>query len=188
MRKEVSVASAVVLAAGASSRMGHPKALLPMGSQKLLEAHLSVLTTHCAEVVVVGGALKEEIALICRAFGAHFVHNADWATTMPVDSLRCALSLEISVPCVVTPVDTPPVLARDLSLLLSLGEPAVLGYQGQRGHPVVLGEDQVRQLRGEGGPGHLGLLMEDACVVESQSADCLLNFNHPENWKAWLDG
>jgi len=180
------VASAVVLAAGSSSRMGQPKALLRLGSQTLLEAHLAVLTSKCADVVVVGGALRQPLEEVCGAFGVRFVHNPAWATTMPIDSLRCAISINLSGPCVVTPVDTPPVGTDDLSLLLEAGGPAVLGYKGQRGHPVVLGEDQLRQLREEAVPPHLGFLMEGARVLESESADCLLNFNHPEDWQAWL--
>jgi CTP:molybdopterin cytidylyltransferase MocA len=162
--------------------MGRPKALLPLNGLSLLEAHLAVLSEQCERVVVVGGAIMAPFEKICAAAGAQLIHNPDWASTMPFDSLRCALALGLSTPCVVTPVDTPPVAAEDLSRLLAVAGAAVLGHAGKPGHPVVLGDAELA-LEGNS----LRDLLEGAPLISSKLQDCLLNFNHPEDWQAWLN-
>src|SRR5690606_22119320 len=67
--------AAIVLAAGASSRMGRPKALLPWGDRTLLEHELATLDeAGVTEVVVVIGRHAQQIR---RALGAGhgFVFN-----------------------------------------------------------------------------------------------------------------
>ncbi len=189
--------SAVILAAGASRRMGSPKALLPYGDDCLLGAHIAVLSRHVSEVYVVGGALFEELLSPCRVHGARLIRNSAWETTMPIDSLRHALSHEVSAPCVVTPVDTPPVSDADLKRLLAHPGGAVLSYQGRSGHPVVLGEKEIAVVCGSatgvatgGAASELsrqGLrdIVASLDRLESTSDACLLNFNTPEDWGSW---
>lgn len=81
----------IVLAAGASSRMGEPKQRLVFEGETLLaRAVRAALETGCRPVVVVLGAeasvLLEEIAVT----GAHVVVNQSWAEGMS-SSLRCGL-------------------------------------------------------------------------------------------------
>lgn len=187
------MASAVILAAGASRRMGSSKALLPLGDGCLLSAHLAVLSRQVAEIFVVGGAVFEAFLEPCGVHGARLIRNSAWDTTMPIDSLRLALSHGLSAPCVVTPVDTAPVSDADLGRLLAHPDGAVLSYQGRPGHPVVLGEKQIAAVCG---------VVEDTAVntslsqglrdvvaglkrLDSVNADCLLNFNTPEDWGSW---
>ena len=184
--------SAVILAAGASRRMGSPKALLPYGDDCLLGAHIAVLSRHVSEVYVVGGALFEELLASCELHGARLIRNSAWETTMPIDSLRHALSHDISAPCVVTPVDTPPVSDSDLKRLLAHPGGAVLSYQGRSGHPVVLGEKEIAAVCGSavGGASQVsrqGLrdIVAGLDRLESVSDACLLNFNTPEDWGGW---
>lgn len=178
------MASAIILAAGGSRRMGEPKALLSIGTKCLIEAHLEVLLDQCPRVIVVGGALHQPLERICQSTGAQFVNNVAWETTMPIDSLRCVLPLDLPAPWVVTPVDAPPVLFQDLVQLLSCETSAVLAYRGRSGHPVVLAQSEIARLDDAV---HLRDILSDAERVQSQNPDCLLNINHPEQWASWLD-
>ena len=68
----------LILAAGASERMGSPKALLPAPGNIPLAQYQAGLLKHggCAEVVVVLGADYEKIKDALRA--CDLVHNAFW--------------------------------------------------------------------------------------------------------------
>ena len=103
---------AVILAAGGSSRMGRPKALLEWGGRTILQAHLEMYASEGLELVVVGGAEWERLLPVCRSFGASAVRNKRWSSTFPVDSLRLALEFQSEgwSRCLVTPVDSPPSL------------------------------------------------------------------------------
>ncbi|HKC63080.1 MAG TPA: nucleotidyltransferase family protein [Pyrinomonadaceae bacterium] len=81
----------IILAAGASSRMGEPKQLLPFRGESLLRrAVRAALETECHPLVVVLGAnahlLQEEIA----STGAHIFVNHSWTEGMG-SSIRCGL-------------------------------------------------------------------------------------------------
>lgn len=79
----------VVLAAGASRRMGEPKQLLRYGGESLLRrAVQAAIGSRCRPVVVVLGAHAE--ALRGEAAGAQVVVNEEWAEGMS-SSVRCGL-------------------------------------------------------------------------------------------------
>lgn len=82
---------AVVLAAGASSRMGEPKQLLRLGGETLLRRALrAAFEGGCRPVVVVLGARAEELRAEAVWGGAHVVFNEAWAEGMG-SSIRCGL-------------------------------------------------------------------------------------------------
>jgi CTP:molybdopterin cytidylyltransferase MocA len=74
------VTSAIVLAAGASSRMGRPKALLDMGGRPAVERVVAALRDGGAgEIVVVVGRHADEIRAGADLRGVRVVDNPDWA-------------------------------------------------------------------------------------------------------------
>lgn len=172
----------VVLAAGASSRMGQPKALLRLpDGRTLLRAWLDLLP----QGVVVAGAVVEPLRAELRP-GERLVVNPDWETTGPLESLICALSEQSAPRVVVTPVDAPPCTQRDLARLVQGSAPAVLGHQGRPGHPVLLGPAELDALRADPPTDHgLRALLLDARVVEG-GPDRVLNLNTPAQWARWV--
>jgi nicotine blue oxidoreductase len=174
--------AAIILAAGGSTRMGEPKALLDLHGRSLIEAHVAALSTCCSPVIVVLGAAGDEINAVLPE-GVQRVWNPDWASTQTKDSIVLGLaSLAPDCTVVVTPVDVPPVPVDVLEMLLDSPLPAVPVDEGQRGHPVVvLAGPALEALRAAPLHAHL----KDVTEVEVDWPDCTLGFNTPQEWADW---
>lgn len=81
----------IVLAAGASSRMGAPKQLLNFGGETLLRrAARAALATTCRPVVIVLGSHADALRAEIADLDAHAVINEFWQEGMS-SSIRCGL-------------------------------------------------------------------------------------------------
>jgi molybdenum cofactor cytidylyltransferase len=135
--------AAIILAAGASRRMGTPKALLDWKGQPFLDHLIALYADTCDPVIAVLGHHAPEIrAAVRQANRACFVENPDPDRGM-LSSLQCGLrALPADVEgFLFTPVDQPAVpraVPANLAALLEQGALiAVPRYQGRRGHPVA---------------------------------------------------
>ena len=148
-----SALAGIVLAAGASSRMGRPKALLPLNGHTFLARMLANFRGCCDPVIVVLGHGAEEIRASCAgADGAVFVTNPHPEQGM-LSSLQCGLR---SVPqnaagVMFCPVDFPLIRQETAGLVaerfLSSRPPVALPeHQGKHGHPVCVSPEVAREL------------------------------------------
>ena len=137
--------AAVVLAAGAASRFGEPKQrlLLPRVLERLAETSLE-------DVVVVAGAHELDPG------GARLVECLEWERG-PGASLRCGLSAltpetEAVVVCLADGPNLAPAAVERVVTAWREGESEVVAasYDGNRGHPVVLGRDAWASVPDEG--------------------------------------
>ena len=140
---------AVVLAAGASRRLGEAKQLVVVGGERLLERAVRVAgEAGCAPVVVVLGARGSEIEAGCDLRGAQVVVNEHWAEGM-ASSLRLgvgAMPADVDG-CVVLACDQPAVTAEHLRLLMERGEDAVASaYAGRQGVPACFAREVFGEL------------------------------------------
>lgn len=128
--------------------MGRPKALVELAGQPLLRRALAVLRAGgCAPLLVVLGAEADQAAALVPD-DAHTVIAPDWAHGMGA-SLRAGLAALAELPevssALVHLVDLPgvgaPVIARLASAEDGPGVLARAAYQGQPGHPVLLGRE-----------------------------------------------
>jgi molybdenum cofactor cytidylyltransferase len=80
---ENSAIAAVILAAGASTRMGTPKQLLQFQGQSLLRSMIEkAIAAHCSPILVVLGAYIEQIQSEVGVLPARVVENREWQSGM----------------------------------------------------------------------------------------------------------
>ena len=129
----------LVLAAGEGRRFGGPKAPAVVDGERLVDRAVRNLREGgCAPVVVVLGAWVGEVA------GAEIVVNPDWAEGMG-SSLRRGLAAVASADRVlVTLVDLPGLTSAAVRRLLATDAAlAAATYDGERGHPVLIGASHI---------------------------------------------
>ena len=137
----------LLLAAGAGSRMGTPKALVSDDGGSWLVRGVRVLDDGgCDGVTVVLGARSAEAVGLLDGLGVDVVIAADWEEGMSA-SLRAGLSgLPADVDAtLVLLVDLPDLTTDVVRRVIASGDgPAALAratYDGKPGHPVLIGRD-----------------------------------------------
>jgi len=159
--------AAIVLAAGASVRLGEPKQLVRLGEETLLERAVRIAhEAKCMPVVVVLGAAADRVRNACRLGDSVVVVNEAWQEGMGT-SIRCGVSAVGNADgCVLMTCDQPAVSAAHLERLIACGQIAASGYAGRRGVPAYFPAESFRELlklRGDVGAGEL---LQSALVVE----------------------
>lgn len=158
----------IVLAAGRSTRMGSPKALLTFGGQTFLARLVTAFAEGgCDPIVVVTGSEADRdaarIGEEARALGALTMCNANRGSPQ-IESLRTALNgLPSDLEAVIaTPVDSPgssPGLVAAMIEVAANGAPIVIAtHHGRRGHPTLFSRLVLPDLR-------TGVLEEGARTV-----------------------
>ncbi|WP_309649618.1 nucleotidyltransferase family protein [Nocardioides sp.] len=143
----------VLLAAGAGSRMGMPKALVhdDDGGSWLAHGVETLVDGGCDRVTVVLGASADEAVRLLDGLGVDVVIASDWAEGMSA-SLRAGLRAlpDDGEVAVVLLVDLPDVTAEVVRRVVAAAtDPAALpcaalrraGFDGRPGHPVLIGRD-----------------------------------------------
>ena len=157
---------AVVLAAGASTRLGEPKQLVRLGAETLLERTVRMAReAGCSPVVVVLGASAALIQAACELANAIIVVNEGWAEGMG-SSIRTGVAALPDVDaCVVMTCDMPAVTIGHLRLLMASGEVRASSYAGRRGVPAYFPVGTFQSLLAlRGDVGARDLLRSAHCV------------------------
>lgn len=161
---------AVILAAGASSRMGPPKQSLTFAGQSLLRRAVhAALNAQCAPVVVVTGAHAEASRRELDGLDVREAFNAEWATGM-ASSIRTGVEgLLASDPdataIVLALCDQPHVTAEVISQLIETYRhthaPVIASsYAGTFGVPALFSRSLFRDLASIEGAGGAKQLIE----------------------------
>lgn len=163
-RKRKEQTAIIILAAGASTRLGTPKQLLPWGNRTLLEYAIDIATESvAAEIIVVTGANQQIIQSGTNRSHVKFVINDNWASGM-------GSSIAIGVSYVMTQsegisnvlimlCDQPQVDGLYLKKLMELHESGKKGitatnYQNRPGVPAIFDQqyfDELVRLKAQGG-------------------------------------
>jgi molybdenum cofactor cytidylyltransferase len=193
-------AYALLLAAGESTRMGRPKALLPWAGTTLIEYQVRELLAARCEVVVVLGHAAEEIrphvpdearvvvneayregrASSLRAGAAALPDDADTIVVLSVDQPRPREVIKslIAAHPAGDAYKTGPVITRPV-------------FEGQHGHPLVLSGALLPELRAasEGAEGLRGVVSAHRDAVREVAVDSpvvLLDLNTEADYQRAL--
>lgn len=157
--------AAIILAAGASTRLGQPKQLIRLGSETLLERAVRIaLDAGCYPVVVVLGADAERVRAGCDLGEAALAANDAWLEGM-ASSIRTGLETVQSTlqeirteshtaGVVLITCDQPAVTPEHLRALTVSGEITASEYAGRRGVPAYFPASSfpaLTQLTGDSG-------------------------------------
>lgn len=143
--------STLILAAGQSQRMGQPKLLLPWGETTILGQTITqVQASQAAEALLVSGAYRAEVEAIAQSYQLPVVYNPHYATGEMLSSLQCGVRELLTRPeppaaVLVMLGDLPFIRPETLNQVVSAflaghGQMIVPTFQGQRGHPVLIGQ------------------------------------------------
>ena len=156
--------AAVILAAGASTRLGSPKQLIRLHGETLLDHTLyAAQSAGCDPLLVVLGSSAEAIRKECHLTAATVLLNQHWREGMST-SIRtgiAALPIDVSAVLLLT-CDQINITAEHLQNLISATnlsqQPTASSYSGKRGIPACLPRDwfpRLLALQGDTGAGSL---------------------------------
>ena len=138
----------LVLAAGASKRMGEPKPLQLRAGRTWLEHSVAALRPHCEQIWVAVGAKRRVIMEKHTHLEVNWIEVHDWANGMGQSLATSFLALETSEAeaCLVIPCDLPElpetVLAQLFQPVLSHeAKVSACKYDGVLGIPVCVGRE-----------------------------------------------
>lgn len=150
---------ALILAAGASTRLGEPKQLITLAGETLLERAVRVAReARCSPVFVVLGAAHSEIIARCQLSDAVPVINDEWQEGM-ASSIRLGVGTLDSIAkeaegVLLMTCDQPAVTVPHLTRLMTKQEIKASRYAGRKGVPVYFPREyfgQLKELTGDSG-------------------------------------
>jgi len=161
--------SAIILAAGYSSRMGKLKALLPLGGETLLQRAVRIFqTAGITDIVVVTGYEHEKIQASLADTTVRIVFNPFFDREMFLSVKVGVASLDSKTEAFyVLPVDTP---LQSADILLQMNKiraeagPGIIVhpcYQGKRGHPPLISAGYINALMQWNRPGGLKAFLHE---------------------------
>jgi molybdenum cofactor cytidylyltransferase len=150
---------AIILAAGASARLGYPKQTIIFQGETLLDRALRITrATGVSDAIVVLGAFAEEIRNACRLQGCTVVQNPDWMKGMGSSIRHGIRSLREVEGALILTCDMLAVTTVHLQMLAASGKLTASFYDGKRGVPVYFPRTMfglLLQLDDSRGAGHL---------------------------------
>jgi molybdenum cofactor cytidylyltransferase len=185
---------AIVLAAGASSRMGTQKLLLPFGDKTVIEKIIEqVESVVSSDIVVVIGSHRDEIQNKIGKPQLKFIHNELYMEGM-LSSVICGFQAlpDEAKAALVYLGDQPQIPAGIALQVISAWKQSGKGivipvFSGKRGHPVLIETrymKEIEQLDPEQGLRMLSKKFSyDVQEVECTSQEILRDIDTPEDYQ-----
>jgi molybdenum cofactor cytidylyltransferase len=190
---------AVVLAAGESSRMGRPKALLPIQGVRFIEKIVASLkSTRIEKIVVVLGHNAEEMRQKIADLPAAIVINNDYkkgqlsslvAAIREIDGWKSSVEVDgILVHLVDHPYISAPLVDAMIARFYESKKLIVLPrYRGQRGHPVIFSRSLFPELLNapleDGAKGVVHAHQEDTLEIDTEDEGVTIDIDTPEEYR-----
>jgi molybdenum cofactor cytidylyltransferase len=191
----VSSIAPIILAAGDSTRMGYPKALLPLGEDVFITRILRILrSSGLSHPVIVLGKAAPLIRERIRDWAADIRINPDPGRGQ-LSSIQLALSSigpEFDA-CMIWPVDQPAVsedlVSRLTQLFIASGSPIAFPRCGNRkGHPAIFHRSLFQEFMDaplEEGPKKMILRHEqETAILPTEESAVVQDIDTPEEYEA----
>jgi molybdenum cofactor cytidylyltransferase len=184
---------AVVLSAGESSRMGRPKALLPIDGQTFIERIVAALKqTRVGKIIVILGHNASELQPKISHLPVEILINTDYKLGQ-LSSLQLAVRhLQLDHDCdgmLVHLVDHPyltPALVQEMIGRFYETKKRIIvpKFHGKRGHPVIFSRELFAELLSapvdQGAKAVVNAHRADTLEIETEEAGIALDIDTPE--------
>jgi molybdenum cofactor cytidylyltransferase len=193
---------AVVLSAGESSRMGSPKALLPISGVPFIEEIVRALKgTKIDRIIVVLGHHAEEIQKMIAHLPVTFVVNRDYAKgqlsslIVAIRSLAAEKTTEkvdgVLVHLVDHPFISPALVDHMIDRFYETKKLIVIPrYGGRRGHPVIFSSRLFPELLAtsldQGAKSVVHAHRDETLEIETDFAGVTIDIDTPEEYRQYL--
>jgi len=189
--------SAVILAAGESSRMGKPKMLLPFGDSSMIEEVVThAIHSSAGKTIVVLGANHEAIGSRLKDYPVQTVINHQYAKGM-LSSVQCGLrSIQESAGAAMILLGDQPMVGNQvmdgmIEAYRKSGRNIIVAtFQGKRGHPILIGPEYFNEVLEYTAEGTLRDLLErhpdDIAEIETDKPEILRDIDTETDYKAEL--
>jgi molybdenum cofactor cytidylyltransferase len=188
--------AAVVLSAGESSRMGQPKALLPIGDMTFLQRIVAVLkSTRVGKIIVVIGHDAERMKGKIDHLPVEILVNPQYKLGQ-LSSLHVAIRVLLSdANCdamLVHLVDHPYIDAELVDRMIEgfyrSGKSIVVPrYQGKRGHPVILSRKLFDELLSapieQGAKAVVNAHREETLEIDADDEGVTIDIDTPDEYR-----
>jgi len=176
---------AVILAAGASQRLGQPKSLVAIGDTTLVGlAYQKLIKAGCSPILIVTRS-ELSIQIMQETIGSTIIVNSA-PEEGRTGSIQCGiLSLagekgRMPRRVIIAPVDRPGWTVEHVKSLLLAESSSTLASNGRRGHPLLLTEDAIQSVLAAPTQSSLRELISfDEVVVDGPLLG--LNIDHPDD-------
>jgi molybdenum cofactor cytidylyltransferase len=184
---------AVVLSAGESSRMGRPKALLPIDGETFIERIVAALKqTRVGKIIVILGHNASELQPKISHLPVEILINTDYKLGQ-LSSLQLAVRhLQLDHDCdgmLVHLVDHPyltPALVQEMIRRFYETKKRIIvpKFHGKRGHPVIFSRELFAELLSapadQGAKAVVNAHRADTLEIETEEAGIALDIDTPE--------
>jgi CTP:molybdopterin cytidylyltransferase MocA len=187
------VISALILAAGYSSRMGQFKPLLPLDGKPAIESTIATFrNAGITRISVVTGHEAAQLQPVLKNLNIAIVHNPDYASGMysSVQAGIRSFSEDVDA-CFLLPADIPLVRPRTVNTIAqhyALSRTPIIypTFQGKCGHPPLIANCLFAEVLSGNGEGGLCALLQrhatDASKVEVLDEGILLDMDTPQDY------
>ncbi len=187
--------SAVIAAAGLSSRMHELKPLMKLGDMSMIDSVISNLKKAGTDIIVIVlGYKADQIKKHIGEGEVIFCENKEFASTKMMDSVRLGIrETEKYRPdyVFITPVDVPLVDPESMEMMKKIAEEGTAivrpSYDNKAGHPLLLRWDMAEKLTEyEGDDGIRGFLnehAEDTRYINLDDPGIIMDADNKEDYK-----
>ncbi|MGC4190451.1 MAG: nucleotidyltransferase family protein [Thermomicrobiales bacterium] len=191
---------AIILAAGASTRLGRPKQLLDLGGKPVI-VHVveRALSASLDGAMVVTGGAGEAVAEAVAPYPVRLVPNPAYREGQSTSLIAGLNALPADVDAVVVllgdqpgidPADIDAVAARRRDVLMPVPPVVMTAYGSQRSHPILFGREVFPELLAisgdQGGRDVIRARASDVVAIASVHPEPPLDLDTEEAYRALL--